>query len=400
MITKHQYDVIILGAGPVGALLALLLAQQKLRVALLESQVLPAVASAHRVSAVNQKSCDLLDSVECLLPPEKATPFTAIEIFEKNSSRLLQFTAQEIGQRFLGKIIENHALTKALQQQVKERGIDFICPVTPKTICVQNQYVSVETMDHQVWQASLLVGADGAHSWVRHFLGFTFDSAPYHEFALVAEITTTLPHHQIAGQFFLSTGPVAFLPLQDPHKVSLVWSGPPALIDRLMHLPEALFCSELTQTWEHKLGEVTQAHHRARFELTMRHVHEYARERVALVGDALHTIHPLAGQGLNLGIADAASLAQILISAKARQQDVGQLAVLRQFSRARRAPNTMMLLLMKGFQQGFKLDSAALVKCRQFLLKIFENVPILKRTTLRYAVGQDSGYTHNRVLND
>ncbi len=231
-----------------------------------------------------------------------------------------------------------------------------------------------------------MVGADGADSRVRALAGIDEHRREYDQEAVVATVTTERSNPAIAWQRFLTTGPLAFLPLADGRS-SIVWSTGPAEAARLVELPEDEFRAVLGEAFEHRLGAVTAVGRRARFTLRRAHAARYVGPRLALVGDAAHVVHPLAGQGVNLGLLDAATLAEVLLQGRARGCDLGALALLRRYERWRKGENLAMLAALDGLKRLFGASAPPLRWARSAGLSLVDRFPPAKRFFMRRAMG-------------
>jgi 2-octaprenylphenol hydroxylase len=237
-------------------------------------------------------------------------------------------------------------------------------------------------------QARLLVGADGARSWVRQQAGISVKGWDYDQVALVTWVKPEMFHQETAWQRFLATGPLAFLPLTEGY-CSIVWSTSPAHAAQLQAMDPDRFAQELQAAFENKLGAIEAVGPRAMFPLRSFETQHYILPRLALVGDAAHTIHPLAGQGVNLGLADMASLVQVLTEAQQQQRDIGSEKILRRYERWRRADNRSMLLAMDGFKRLFSTDQSLLRWVRNLGLNLTDRSLPIKRLIMHQALGHD-----------
>ena len=327
-MTQH---ITIIGAGMVGLTLAHQLAQAGLYVTVIERQALAQHAPVPaRVSALNRASCDLLKNLQVWqqLRPEFLSGFCAIDAWVPDTGSSIHFDAAHLGHRYLGYIVDNHELVRVLWQMAEAN--DFItlqCPATLLSLAdVQN--------------ASLIIGADGGQSWVREQAGIECYERSYGQQAIVATLQTEKPHQSKAYQSFLKTGPIGVLPLHDSQHVSIVWSADDDEATRLMAFDDAAFNRALSNALDLRLGKMTLISKRALFPLIMRHAKQYVKENVVLIGDAAHTIHPLAGQGVNLGFKDVIELSKGIINKKS----------LRVYERHRRADNNVMHAAMLAFR--------------------------------------------------
>jgi 2-octaprenylphenol hydroxylase len=233
----------------------------------------------------------------------------------------------------------------------------------------------------------LLVGADGEQSKVRELADLEIKSTDYAQRALIATVKTELAHDQTTRQIFLAKGPLAFLPLKDAYHCSIVWSNTPEEIQRLAAMSDEFFCAELTRVFEQRLGKVVSTSPRFSYPLKIQEAEKYIKSGVALIGDAAHIIHPLAGQGANLGMADAQCLAKVILEAKQKHRTIGAMHTLRHYERERRFHNRVMLGGVDAIKHLFATHNPLLQKTRQFGLNIVNNATCLKNFITRYAMG-------------
>ena len=392
MKTAENYDVAVVGAGMVGATLALALAQAGIRVALIESRHPDTTLHEPfdlRVSAITQASQHIFEALNVWpkMQARRVSPFREMHVWDATGDGQIQFDSADLGQTELGHIIENSVVTAALHEQIAQQEyISLLCPFICKSFQIDAEAISITAEDQTVIQARLLVGADGSRSWVRQQAGISVRGWDYDQAAVVTYVKTTHSHHETAWQRFMPDGPLAFLPLLDGYS-SIVWSTTPAHARYLSDLDEEKFCLALADAFEHKLGEVTTCGPRANFPLRFMLTQHYIQSRLALVGDAAHTMHPLAGQGVNLGLEDAAALAEVLIEAHKQRQDVGQMKVLRRYERWRRADNLPMLSVVDGFKRLFGSDVPAVRWLRNTGMSIVDLISPLKHNLITQAMG-------------
>jgi len=425
--SSHQpqhFDVIICGGGMVGLSLALALAPTGLRLALLDQQplveaeaeawtsspegVLPpaAVLAAmsqprfdSRVSALTPASRKLLEKFGAwqALEQLRLCAYTDMRVWDADGTGAIHFAAPEVQAPCLGYIVENALVSAALQA--------VLAAVPNVTLYQPAALVALETRPGQEgplqWltlqsgeqlSCRLLIGADGGTSKVRSLAGFNTREWDYGHQALVTTVRTELPHQHTAWQRFMTTGPLALLPLQLPaaaaqHYSSIVWSCVPELAAELLALDDAAFSRRLTRDFEARLGQVLEVAPRQSFALVQKHASDYVHAGVALVGDAAHTIHPLAGQGVNLGFADVQSLAAVLSRAVARGEDFASAQVLSRYQRERKAANLGMMLVMEGFKRSFGSNSLTLRWLRNSGLKAAATLTLFKHEVMSRAMG-------------
>ena len=393
MSSGDDLDVLIVGGGMVGLTLACALGNSRLRVAVVESTE-PGDISADdpyelRVSAISRASQQVFTRLGVWqgMQQRRISPFEHMHVWDATGAGEIHFDAAELGVDALGHIVENTVTQAALLERLQQLdNVTWLCPAEVDTIDYQPAQSRVSLADGRVLQARLLVGADGASSRVRDAADIAIDKMPYAQKGVVCVVRCSKHHGYTAWQRFLPSGPLAFLPLADG-SCSIVWSTSDSEADRLLALDEQAFSRELEQAFEFTLGQVESVGPRAAFPLIRRHADAYVKPGLALIGDAAHTIHPLAGQGANLGILDAASLAQVILQADQARQDFAAYATLRKFERWRRGENTLMMHSMSGFKNLFSNDNPALSRLRNLGLNLVNSLGPVKHKFMRHAMG-------------
>lgn len=389
-----DYDVIILGGGMVGSALACALGDSPLRIAIIEGRETqtdwPPESFDLRVSAITRASQQLFEQLGVweAMCAARVSPYREMHVWDATGTGSIHFDSAEIGEPDLGHILENRVITHALEQRAASlANVTLLCPATPKRLRTRTTGESqLQLEDGRQLHTSLMIGADGGNSWVRQQAGIDVDIRHYHQRAVVTTVKTELPHGETAWQRFLPTGPLAFLPLTDGFS-SIVWSTANEKAENLLAMDDADFKAALAEAFEHKLGAITQLGPRAAFPLQGQHARQYVKPGLALIGDAAHTIHPLAGQGVNLGFADVNSLAGLLLKTLDAGNNAFNFKLLRQFERARRGANQLTLESMGMFKQLFSNDSAWLAPLRNLGLDITDQLPPVKRLFMRQAMG-------------
>ncbi|MFV8836366.1 UbiH/UbiF/VisC/COQ6 family ubiquinone biosynthesis hydroxylase [Aquisalimonas sp.] len=360
-MAEQRTDVIIIGGGMVGLALAAGLADSGFSVAVIEARQAPPwdeARTSNRVSAITHTSRRILERVGAwdAIAARRVSPFEAIRAWDAAGHPGVTFHAADRGEAWLGHIVENTLIQDALREAVGRRpGVSLYCPVAVDELDTAEDAVAVRLEDGRRLRGGLLVGADGASSMVREHAGIAVRERDYGQRGIVATITTEQHHGAVARQRFLPEGPLALLPLADG-RCSIVWSADNARATELQALSDREFNTALTAASEAVLGQVTASVDRAAFPLRRLHAERYVAPRIALVGDAAHVIHPLAGQGVNLGFLDAAALVDVMAAARERGRDPVGYGVLRRYARWRRGDNLLMQSAMDGFHWLFSND--------------------------------------------
>ncbi len=394
-------DVIIIGGGLVGLTLARALLRGGLRVILLDNSDAPAPTSValhdstydQRVFAINRASENIFralpsrhGSVWAGMQAQRISPYHDMHVWE--TSGAIHFSCLDIQEENLGHIIEQQVLLVALQEALQDcDNLQILRPAQWQSFSTYNDYIELHLAHGQRLTAALLIGADGAHSQVREQAGIGWASRDYGHHAVVATVRTELPHKKTAWQRFLPSGPLAFLPLSEPHSCSIVWSTHPNAAQKRLNMSEQDFREALGRAFAEKLGRIEQLHKPAVYPLVRRHAKHYVQPRLALVGDALRTLHPLAGQGVNMGLLDAATLAEVLIEAREKRHDLGNYWVLRRYERWRKAHNLLMLGAMDGFKSLFSNGFMPFSLVRNLGLDWADKNTLLKQQIMLQAMG-------------
>lgn len=395
----QRFDIVIVGGGLAGACAAALLARHAglapERVALLSDEIppmRPSDAPAElRVVAISRASERVLRAAGAWpsLNPARLCAYERMHVWHESASPggegALTFDAADIGEPNLGYIAENGALARACHDSFIAAGGIRIHAAMQSLEFASEQAV-VRTADGREMIARLVIGADGAQSQVRLRGAISARTQDYRQRAIVATIRTAEPHQHTAWQRFLSTGPLALLPLFNGHS-SIVWSMQLPLAQALSELTEGQFNERLTAATDGVLGEATLVSERASFPLRSMAAHSYVAARCALIGDAAHVIHPLAGQGANLGLLDAAALCESVAAATAQHEDPGALRMLRQYEQQRRTHNLMMDAAMSAFHTGFAAAVGPGAWLVNRALGVVNRSALLKRAFARQALG-------------
>ncbi len=387
------YDLIVCGGGMVGAALAAALGESPLRVAVIDRQKpklrWPKESWGIRTCALTRASQHILENVGAWekMVAYRVHPYEEMHVWDSTGSGAVHFSAADVGEPNLGHIVENRVIQAALFKRLKElSNVDIFCPAKVEAVTWEEAQVELLLEEGTALQGKLLVGADGRDSWVRQQAGIATQGWEYDQTAVITVVKTERHHRDTAWQRFTPEGPLAFLPLGEGRS-SIVWSVSPDHAKVLLDLEEEAFKAELAQSFEYTLGKVTEVAERGAFPLRLQHAKRYIRPRLALVGDAAHAIHPLAGQGVNLGLADAATLAEVVLDGVKRKKDPGSLAVLRRYERWRKSDNLAMMAAMDGFKRLFSNDLPPLRFARNLGLTLTDTLPFVKSGFIRHAMG-------------
>ena len=413
--SPRHYDIIVVGAGLVGAAFALHMArlftetaklnslQNPGRVALLEARaIVPSASSSAttfdpQVVALTEGSRQWLEALEVWQSCEsRACPYSRMQVRDGEGTGCIEFDAAEVQCENLGHIVENSLLRASLLKAIAEQdNIDLHCPTSVKSLRRDGDSTIVNVVDGEPLTSSLVVAADGANSPTREQMGFKLRTWGYEHTAITATLKTEKPHGFTARQWFTPSGPLAFLPLrasaeQSPDQaryISIVWSQTAAQAERLMALDKTAFCRELMITSEDTLGAIELASERLQFPLTQRHSVSYVQAGIALIGDAAHTIHPLAGQGVNLGFSDARVLTEELERALEHGSSLGGLQSLKRYQRRRKPDNLAMMVVMEGFKRLFEREELPVRLLRNIGMSGLNDMAPLKNRIIRQAMG-------------
>ena len=403
----QHYDVLIVGGGMVGAAIACGLGQQGIRVAIFdhcEPSPLPADALPElRVSALSTASEEILRQLGAwpYMQSMRMTPYRRMAVWEKlhspfgkeidSRANRVMFDARKINHSQLGFIVENRVTQSGLSEAIKScPSVSFFCPVSIQTLHTASAHPVIELADGRRFSGDLLVGADGADSQVRQAAGLAMEQRDYEQQCLVGTVEIAGGCQDMTWQAFTPTGPEAFLPLPDINGKSygsIVWYNHPEQVRELLALSKEAFIKVLKSSFPAELPDVIQLHERAAFPIARRHVTEYFRHGVVLAGDAAHTINPLAGQGVNLGLQDAAWLIEILVDAARAGENLGSTKVLARYEKARRSDNALMMNTMDAFYHTFSNQSKPLQLLRNLGLTLAGKLSPALNQVMKYAMG-------------
>lgn len=387
----EQYDAVIIGGGMVGAALACGLGDSSLKIGVIEDVPPPEFSRDQphdlRVSAISIASAKILKTVGAWrgVAGRRFCPFRRMRVWEEQGD--VEFRSEDIHEPALGYIVENRVIQLALLERLRDfANVELLCPAKTRAVEYGPQQSTIVLEDGRTLTTRLLVAADGGHSRVRQAAGMGVSAWDYEQHALVLTVETAYPQQDITWQRFTPAGPQAFLPLTGPH-ASLVWYERPEEVKRLQSLEERDLLDELSIAFPRELGEIRRIEARGSFPLRRQHALHYIKEGVALVGDAAHMIHPLAGQGVNIGLLDAAALAQVLVEAGRDAQDLGSHKVLLNYEKMRRRNNLLMMTTMDLFFRAFGNANLPLKLARNLGLGLAQRIVPAKKAVMRYAMG-------------
>ena len=391
-----DFDIAVVGGGMVGASLALAAAGEGLRVALLERErrVMEPPGDGYdlRVSALTRVSQRIFQNLGVWqrMQQLRVTAYTHMQVWDRRGVGEIRFDATDIGEPDLGHIVENRVILAALWQQiVQQPGIEPMFGRVLQGIERDADQTRLLFSDGSELSAALAIGADGARSRLRELSGIGLSGRDYDQHALVATVRAEQGNDHTAWQRFMPTGPLALLPMEQA-LFSIVWSTHPEQARELLDLPAEQFNARLGAASEHCCGDLSLLGERAVFPIRLQRANAYVRPGLALVGDAAHVIHPLAGQGVNLGLLDAGVLVDVLAEAHTRGEALGALGVLRRYERARKGHNLAVQMAMDGFKHLFSNQNPVLYLMRNLGLGVAGRIAPLRHQFERMALGQGS----------
>lgn len=395
---EMRADLLIVGAGMVGSALALALQHSGLEILLLDGSPLSIkpfdeqAAFEPRVSALSMASQRILERLGAWqgIEQRRASPYSDMHVWDGSGTGQIHFSAASVHAEVLGHIVENRVIQDGLLERLHDSEVGLLANARLEQMRRSGDEWLLTLADGRTLRAPLVIAADGANSAVRRLTGCETREWDYLHHAIVTSVRCAEPHQATAWQRFTDDGPLAFLPLiRDGQQdwCSIVWSTTPEQAERLMKLDDADFCAQLERAFEGRLGAVLQADPRLCVPLRQRHAKRYVAEGLALIGDAAHTIHPLAGQGVNLGFLDAAVLAEELLHAYERGERLADERVLSRFERRRMPHNLALMAAMEGFERLFQADPLPLRWLRNSGLKWVEQLPEAKALFVRQALG-------------
>ncbi|MBD3670213.1 MAG: 2-octaprenyl-6-methoxyphenyl hydroxylase [Gammaproteobacteria bacterium] len=404
MARQHDFDIVVVGGGMVGASLASALSGQGLRIAVVEARPFSAPDHASfddRSVALSWGSHRILDSLGLWQALDLAgvCPIETIHVSDRGHIGSARLRAEDEGVEALGYVVENRVLGSVLAQRFAEMDdVTLFSPATPRAVDIGPNRARLrlqhgeETLDID---AALLVAADGGDSLLRQWQGIETFQRDYGQTAIIANVATAQAHHNVAYERFTDTGPLAMLPLSAPvgtglegqGRCSLVWTAQNSEVETIMGWDEATFTQRLQARFGHRLGDITHVGLRSAYPLRMMQVREAVRERLVVIGNAAHMLHPVAGQGFNLGLRDVASLAQLVVDGHRIGHDIGDMALLSGYRQGRRNDTLRTLFFTDSLVRAFSNDFKPLALLRNLGLLALDTVPALKHQLARQAMG-------------
>lgn len=385
-------DVAVVGGGMAGAATALALARAGFATALLEARQPKPWDQADevdlRVVGLAPSSIALLQDLGVWTPIRDArcSRYTHMHVWDAESGAAIDFAAADAGHDALGCIVESRLVQWVLWNALPAAGVRVFCPAQVAGVQAQEDRVGLQLADGSALSARVVVAADGAASPLRELAGIATRGHDYAQRAVVAHVTTERPHRHTAWQRFLPDGPLALLPLADGRS-SIVWSMPEAAAQRVSALDDRAFMDALGVASDFRLGRITATTPRAAFALRLQLATNYQGQRMVLLGDAAHAVHPLAGQGVNLGLRDVVELRATLLAARMAGRDIGAAHVLRRYARRRRSADTLDALSFDALARVYAWRVSPLVAARGAGVRLLDCLSPLKRRIAGHAAG-------------
>jgi 2-octaprenylphenol hydroxylase len=391
-IEQEQFDLLIVGGGMVGSALGCALADAGFSVCIVEAREparsWPREEVDLRVSALTRATQCILENLQVWsrMTTLRVSPYQKMTVWDEGGHGRIHFDAAEIGEPDLGHIVENRVIQWALWERLEAfPNVQLLVPDSVEELQLGSQPEAMLCSAKRI-KARLVVAADGRDSHIRQMVGIGMKGWEYDQHAIVATIKPALFHQLTAFQRFMKQGPLALLPIDDG-RCSIVWSTSPKQAETLIALNDEVFCSQLTQASESVLGRIEEIGPRGLFPLRLAHAQTYIQPGLALIGDAAHAMHPLAGQGVNLGLMDAMTLVDVLVDARDSGRMLSSLTTLRRYERARKGVNMMMLGAMDGFKRLFSNDVAPVKLIRNLGLSLTDRSGYFKHQLMRRAMG-------------
>ena len=397
---NKRFDIVVVGGGVTGLTVAALLAKcefaAEFQITIIDAASRPVWAPtddvALRVSAVSGGSAGLLDELGAWSSIEnsRVCAYDHMRVWDESiepgSASTLCFSADEFAVQHLGYIVENVLMQHTLLSVLDDLGVELLFDTPIADIEFNADRHSLHLQSETTIEADLIIGADGGRSFVRESAGIDVRRRPYEQTAFVTHLSPENSHRQTASQRFLRDGPLGMLPLADG-RISVVWTTTPDSAERALKCGDEELGQMLTEASDFALGTLTVDGPRGAFPLGAQHAEDYVRRGVALIGDAAHTVHPLAGQGANLGLQDAEELAAVIIAALRVGEHPADRPVLRRYERARKGANATMMHFMTGLNRLFASDSSVLGELRRTGMQLFNRSGPVKKRVVGVALG-------------
>ena len=385
-----DFDIVIVGAGLVGASCALALRGSGLKLALVETQVPPAAGDDwdSRVYAISPGSAAFLDGLGIWkrLDRARVARIDEMQVHGDGAGALLRLSAYEAGVAELAWTVESRLLQALLWQALEhQHQLELLCPGQCSDLQLRDDAVQLSMASGRLLRAKLVIAADGMNSWTRQAAGIGVSQKSYGQMGVVANFVCAGSHHNTAFQWFRSDGVLAYLPLPG-ERMSMVWSTSDAHAAELLALSPQVLCARVAAAGEYALGDLRLLSPAARFPLALMRAARLVAPRIALIGDAGHVVHPLAGQGVNLGFRDARALAEVLLQ-RELFRDPGEIRLLRRYERARAEDIISLVSVTDGLQRLFIASGGAAAKLRNAGLNLTNALPVVKNLLVRHALG-------------
>ncbi len=399
-MSKKHYDVIIVGAGMAGAALACALSRSSLSIALVDNGAVCSDAPAKstsfadldpRVVALTEASQQFLQDLDVWSDIESAglSPYEKMHVWDAEGTGSISFDCHSVNAKSLGVITESRVITWALHKSLCFSGVAIYDELAVDVLSLGDVSHRLRLSDGSELTADLLIGADGGNSLVRKAANINVHQVDNRQQAIVCNIKTALPHNRVARQRFLKSGPLAFLPISavDEYTNSIVWSCDTAIAEKYISMGDEAFTDCLAQAFEIELGGIESVSRRFVFPLIARHAQSYVAKGLALIGDAAHVVHPLAGQGINLGFEDVEVLSKHLKHDLARGLPIGHVKTLAKYQRERKGDNLKMIAATQSLKYLFGFNDLSIRWLRNVGMRFVDGQPVLKNAIINQAMG-------------
>lgn len=391
----YESDIVIVGAGMVGLACAQALAKKGFRCIVLEAGKIkkdyPTQDSPFdaKVVAITRATEQFFtqNGIWPYIQAQRICAYQKMVVWDNVADGVIQFLASDFFEPNLGYIIEQQVILGALHQGMSQLDVTLLSEISLERVKQEEEFIEGQLSNGEIVRARLMIGADGANSGVRKLCNLGTTGWAYEQSAIVATVKAQKSHQNTAFQRFSQDGPLALLPLSDPFHCSIVWTTSLKQAQTLLEVSESEFAKVLSQECNQVLGDMALAGKRYAFDLHTHHALAYASHRCVLVGDAAHTLHPLAGQGVNLGLMDVAALVEVLSQTKKKQRDYGQVNYLQRYQRARKMHNQVMIWAMELFKRGFATQLGVIQAIRNAGLNWVDKQTMLKQLFAKIALG-------------